>query len=49
VEISTTQLATALIRAGFYFPSQRGEAEQAARDIFLIINQEEEEACGPPI
>jgi hypothetical protein len=49
MNIALDELARALIRGGFFFPSQHQEALVAAKDIFLIISQEKEEACGPPI
>jgi hypothetical protein len=49
MEIGEEELAKALIRAGFYFPSQHREALVAARDILEIVILEREEACGPPI
>ena len=36
-DITVEELTTALIRAGWYFPSQRAAAELAAQDILLII------------
>jgi hypothetical protein len=43
VEISVEELAAALIRTGWFFPSQRADADTAAQDIFGII----EEGKGP--
>jgi hypothetical protein len=37
VEISVEELAAAMIKAGWYFPSQHAAATIAAQDIFLII------------
>ena len=37
MEISEEELAAALIRAGWFFPSQHTGALTAAQDLFLII------------
>jgi hypothetical protein len=37
LEVSAEELADALIRAGWYFPSQREDAQTAARDLLLTI------------
>jgi hypothetical protein len=37
VKISLEDLASALIRLGFFFPSEREEAEVAAKDIFFVV------------
>lgn len=37
MDISVGELATALIQAGWFFPSQRDDATTAAQDLFLII------------
>jgi hypothetical protein len=37
MEITLEELTSALIRVGFFFPSQRNEAEVTAKDIFLYI------------
>ena len=37
MEISLSDLTNALIRLGFFFPSEREEAEVAAKDVFFMV------------
>ena len=37
MDITVEELAAALIKSGWFFPSQRADALTAAQDIFLII------------
>lgn len=46
MEMSIEDLASALIRAGFFLPGQRGEAVTAAQDIFVIIQNPDERYPG---
>ena len=39
MDISVDELADALIRAGWFFPSQIDHAETAAEDLFTIITE----------
>ena len=46
MEISAEELAAALIKTGWYFPSQLAAATVAARDILGIIETSRQEATG---
>ena len=39
MDITVEELTEALIKAGWYFPRQREDAQTAARDLLLIIIQ----------
>ena len=40
MDISVDELASALVRTGLYFPSERSEADAEARDIFTVIEED---------
>lgn len=44
--VTVEELASALIRGGFFFPSQRDEAVTAAEDLFRIIESNDPEYPG---
>ena len=47
MEVSAEELADALIRAGWYFPSQAADASTAAQDLLITIeNSRRPEAGG---